>query len=69
MPEVLIQNDNLSSEFYQLLEDEELDTVTREKLEKEYATEIEIIKRDDRLDTIARDIVAHFPNRGYLYEW
>ncbi|HNW12953.1 MAG TPA: HsdR family type I site-specific deoxyribonuclease, partial [Candidatus Rifleibacterium sp.] len=66
VPEVLIQNDNLSSEFYQLLEDEELDTVTREKLEKEYATEIEIIKRDDRLDTIARDIVAHFPNRGYL---
>ncbi|MEW6711687.1 MAG: HsdR family type I site-specific deoxyribonuclease, partial [Candidatus Riflebacteria bacterium] len=66
VPEVLIQNDNLSNEFYQLLEDEELDTVTREKLEKEYATEIEVIKRDDRLDTIARDIVAHFPNRGYL---
>lgn len=66
VPEVLIQNDNLSNEFYQLLEDEDLDTVTREKLEKEYATEIEIIKRDDRLDTIARDIVAHFPNRGYL---
>lgn len=53
VPEVLIQNDNLSNEFYKLLEDEDLDTVTREKLEKEYATEIEIIKRDDRLDTIA----------------
>ncbi|NCB39668.1 MAG: type I restriction endonuclease subunit R [Erysipelotrichia bacterium] len=66
VPEVLIQNDNLSNEFYQLLEDEDLDTVTREKLEKEYSTEIEVIKRDDRLDTIARDIVAHFPNRGYL---
>lgn len=66
VPEVLIQNDDLSNEFYQLLEDEDLDSVTREKLEKEFATEIEIIKRDDRLDTIARDIVAHFPARGYL---
>ena len=66
VPEVLIQNDDLSSEFYQLLEEENLDAATRDKLEREYATELEIIKRDDRLDTIARDIVAHFPNRGYL---
>ncbi|HMM59327.1 MAG TPA: deoxyribonuclease, partial [Candidatus Rifleibacterium sp.] len=66
VPEVLIQNDDLSSEFYQLLEEENLDAATRDKLEREYAAELEIIKRDDRLDTIARDIVAHFPNRGYL---
>jgi type I restriction enzyme R subunit len=25
-----------------------------------------VIKRDDRLETIARDIVFHFPRRGYL---
>lgn len=66
VPEVLIQNDNLSSEFYEILEDENLDEKAMEKLEKEYSTEIQVIKRDDRLDTIAEDIVKHFPSRGYL---
>jgi len=66
VPEVLIQNDNLSEEFYEILEDENLDEKAMEKLEKEYSTEIQVIKRDDRLDTIAEDIVKHFPSRGYL---
>jgi type I restriction enzyme R subunit len=66
VPEVLIQNENLSDEFYQILEDENLDEPAQEKLEKSFSTEMEVIKRDDRLETIARDIVAHFPNRGYL---
>jgi type I restriction enzyme R subunit len=66
VPEVLIQNENLSDEFYQILEDENLDENQQEKLEKEFTTEMEVIKRDDRLDTIAKDIVYHFPRRGYL---
>ena len=66
VPEVLIQNENLSDEFYQILEDENLDDRAQEKLEKEFSTEMEVIKRDDRLETIARDIVSHFPLRGYL---
>ncbi|MDA8404089.1 MAG: HsdR family type I site-specific deoxyribonuclease, partial [Desulfobacteraceae bacterium] len=66
VPEVLIQNENLSDEFYQILEDENLDEKAQEKLEKEFATEMEVIKRDDRLDTIAKDMVTHFPSRGYL---
>ena len=66
VPEVLIQNDELSDEFYEILEDEKLTEKQQEKLEKEFATEIEIIKRDDRLDKIAEDIVEHFPHRGYL---
>ncbi|GAK56085.1 type I site-specific deoxyribonuclease HsdR [Candidatus Vecturithrix granuli] len=66
VPEVLIQNEDLGDEFYQILEDENLDEKQQAKLESEYAKEIEIIKRDDRLDLIARDIVAHFPRRGYL---
>lgn len=66
VPEVLIQNEDLSEEFYQILEDENLDEKQQEKLEKEFAQEIEVIKRDDRLDKIAQDIVAHFPRRGYL---
>ncbi len=66
VPEVLIQNDDLGDEFYQLLEDENLDEAQQQKLEKKFAREMEVIKRDDRLDTIAKDIVYHFPRRGYL---
>ncbi|MBU2515346.1 type I restriction endonuclease subunit R [bacterium] len=66
VPEVLIQNEDLGDEFYEILEDENLDEKQQEKLEKEFSQELQVIKRDDRLDTIARDIVYHFTRRGYL---
>ena len=66
VPEVLIQNDDLSEEFYEILQDENLDDAQQAKLEKKYARQTEIIKRDDRLESIAKDIVYHFPRRGYL---
>ena len=66
VPEVLNQNEDLSEEFYELLEDENLDEAQQEKLEKKFAKEMEVIKRDDRLNKIAADIVYHFPRRGYL---
>ncbi len=66
VPEVLIQNEGLSEEFYQILEDENLDEAQQAKLEQRFAKEVEVIKRDDRLEKIARDIVYHFPRRGYL---
>lgn len=66
VPEVLIQNSDLNDEFYELLESENITEAQQEKLEKEFSQELHVIKRDDRLDTIARDIVYHFPRRGYL---
>lgn len=66
VPEVLNQNTDLSEEFLEILEDENLDDVQQAKLENRFASELEVIKRDDRLETIARDIVYHFPRRGYL---
>ena len=48
------------------MEDENLDDAQQAKLENRFAQEIEVIKRDDRLETIAEDIVYHFPRRGYL---
>ena len=66
VPEVLNQNENLDEEFAEILEDENLDEAQQQKLEQQFATTMQILKRDDRLDTIARDIVAHFPGRGYL---
>jgi type I restriction enzyme R subunit len=64
--QVLIQNDDLTEELAEICEDENLNDAQREKLENKFAKEIEVIKRDDRLDTIAEDIVYHFPRRGYL---
>jgi type I restriction enzyme R subunit len=66
VPKVLIQNDDLTEELAEICEDENLDDAQQEKLESRFAQEIEVIKRDDRLDTIAEDIVYHFPRRGYL---
>ena len=66
VPEVLIQNEDLSEEFAEILEDENLDEQAQEKLEKRFAQEMEVVKREDRLDKIAHDIVYHFPRRGYL---
>jgi type I restriction enzyme R subunit len=66
VPQVLIQNDDLTEDLAEICEDENLDDAQQAKLENKFAQEIEVIKRDDRLDTIAEDIVYHFPRRGYL---
>ena len=66
VPEILIQNEDLNEEFYELIEEEDLDEAQQAKLERKYAREISVIKNDDRLETIAKDIVYHFPRRGYL---
>ena len=66
VPQVLIQNDDLTDDLAEICEDENLDDAQQAKLENKFAQEIEVIKRDDRLDTIAEDIVYHFPRRGYL---
>jgi type I restriction enzyme R subunit len=66
VPQVLIQNDDLTDDLAEIYEDENLDEAQQEKLENRFSQEIEVIKRDDRLDTIAEDIVFHFPRRGYL---
>ena len=66
VPEMVIQNDDLSDEFYEILEDENLDETQQAKLERQFARELEVIIRPDRLETIAKDVVDHFPRRGYL---
>ncbi|MGI9344733.1 MAG: type I restriction endonuclease subunit R [Gammaproteobacteria bacterium] len=65
VPEVLNQNDDLSEEFYEILQEENFDDAQQAKLEQRFSSELEVIKRDDRLETIAKDIVYHFPRRGY----
>lgn len=65
-PKVNLQNDDLNDEFAEIVNEEELTEEQLEKLEREYAKELSVIRADDRLNTIAEDIVKHFPRRGYL---
>lgn len=66
VPEVSLVNEDLfSDDFLEILEDENLTEEEQKRLENHYAKELEVIKRDDRLDTIAKYIVKHFPNRGF----
>jgi type I restriction enzyme R subunit len=66
VPQVLIQNDDLTDDLAEIYEDENLDDAQQARVENNFAQEIQVIKRPKRLETIARDIVYHFPHRGYL---
>jgi type I restriction enzyme R subunit len=66
VPQVLIQNEDLDDDLADIVEEENLDDAQQAKLESRFAKEIEVIKREDRLETIAKDIAYHFPRRGYL---
>ena len=65
-PKVNLQNDDLNDEFAEIVNEEKLDDEQLEKLERDYAKELSVIRAEDRLNTIAEDIVKHFPRRGYL---
>lgn len=64
-PELQITNENLNKDIERLLEAAELDDEQEKKLEREFAREYHLITRDERLDTIAADLVKHFLGRGY----
>ena len=65
VPRLKNVNENLEVQLGQLLDRYDLDEDEEEKLEREYSTFYEIVTREDRLNTIARDIVEHFVGRGY----
>lgn len=66
VPQVEIANLNLQKEFEDILSSKDLTEEQIIALENKFARELEVLKRDDRLETIAKDIVAHFPTRGYF---
>jgi len=65
VPELQIVNPNLNQDMERLLEEAELDEAQEKKLEREFAREYYLITRDDRLEKVAEDIVAHFMGRGH----
>jgi len=66
IPELELDEELLGREIDRILEEAELDEAQEDKLARYFAREYHLITRDDRLDTIAADIVEHFVNRGYL---
>lgn len=66
MKEVQLKNPFFDDDFLKIIEKEELTKEEQDRLENHYAKELEIIKRDDRLDKIAKHIAYHFPRRGFL---
>jgi type I restriction enzyme R subunit len=64
-PELELDNPNLNEDIYKLIVEAELDSEQEEKLEKVLGRQYHLITRNDRLETVAQDIVRHFLGRGF----
>src|SRR5205085_2557586 len=65
-PELELVNPDLNEDIYKLVENAGLDEDAESRLERELGRQYHILTRDDRLETIARDIVSHFLGRGFV---
>lgn len=66
VPEVGLQNDFLDDDVVDIIEDENLNEAESQLLLNSSSRILEVLKREDRLDKIAKDIAHHFPRRGFL---
>lgn len=66
VPEVQIPGGGLDKSMEQILREAELDERRESRLESECKSLYYLITDDDRLETVARDIVKHFVSRGHL---
>lgn len=66
VPEVWLTNDFLDDDYVEIIENENLTAEEEERLSNYFSKTNEVLKRDERLNIVAKDIVDHFPNRGYL---
>lgn len=63
IPELQLANENFKEDLEDLIDRAELDEEQQKKLEREFAREYHLITRDDRLEKVAEDLVAHFMGR------
>jgi type I restriction enzyme, R subunit len=63
IPELQLANEHFKEDLEDLIDHAELDEDQQKKLEKEFAREYHLITRDDRLEKVAEDLVAHFLGR------
>ena len=65
VPTLQLMNEDFNEDIEHILEDAELDEAQETKIEREFSREYHLITRDERLETVAEDIVSHFMGRGY----
>jgi len=65
-PELELSNPDLNDDIYRLIEEAELDPEQEGKLQQELGRQYHLITRDDRLESVAKDIVSHFLGRGFI---
>jgi type I restriction enzyme R subunit len=65
-PELQLVNPDLNEDLYRLIEEADRDPDEEAKLEKELSRQYHLITREDRLETVAEDIVRHFLGRGFI---
>jgi type I restriction enzyme R subunit len=65
-PELQLVNPDLNQDIYDIIEAAGLDEAQEDKLEKVLGKQYHILTRDDRLETVAQDIVRHFLGRGFV---
>lgn len=65
-PELQLVNADLNDDLYRLIDEADLDEEQEAKLEKVLGHQYHLITRDDRLETVAQDIVRHFLGRGFV---
>ncbi|WBL44769.1 type I restriction endonuclease subunit R [Algoriphagus halophytocola] len=63
VPRVEQVNEDLVGDAAEILEEENLSEEQKKKLDKEYSTLFEVVRREDRLQEIAKHIVQHYPYR------
>jgi type I restriction enzyme R subunit len=64
-PELRLTNPDLNDDLYDVIDSANLDDESEARVQKLLGQRYHLITRDDRLDTIAKDIVEHFLGRGF----
>ena len=65
IPELQLVNEAFDEELNAILEEAEVDDEAEAMLVRRFAREVALIRRPERLRTIARDVVRHFVGRGF----
>jgi len=65
VPKLQNVNEDIQKDIEKVMDYYDLSTDEEEKLEHEFSTFYHIVTREDRLNTVAADIVTHFTSRGY----
>ena len=65
IPELQLTNEDLNEDMEALLDEASLDEEQEERVERQFSRQHHLITREERLRTVARDLVNHFMARGH----